>query len=86
VGKLVGEFIKSLTDGCKQGVSGRCKECNRARNQAYKARNRKFIKDGDAKYRALQKEVLHYGIDEKFGATWGYLTMALWSMRNDCAI
>lgn len=84
VSKRMSEFPASRTTKYKGGVSCRCKECNRARWKLYRANNLQKVKDMQRKW---DTELLHYGVDEKFGDTWRDLSAALslWGNMSDWA-
>lgn len=78
VGKLKTEFPRAPLGNRGGGFAYRCKECERARCKARYQSKRAEIRE---RCNALRVEVLHFGVDDKYGDTWEWLHVAMgeWS-------
>jgi hypothetical protein len=68
------EFPRAPLSNRGGGYSYRCKECERARCKARYQANRDEVLE---RFKARHTEVLHFGIDEKYGDTWEWLHVAM---------
>ena len=74
VNKHITEFVISRTGRHKGGRKSVCKSCQRARNNENKALRAEIMAE---KFHRDHTEILHFGVDEKYGDVWRELDAAL---------